>query len=194
MTSTVLAHPGLPRNENPFQQAGRALCLKSSWFLKRTEKPLSKVFSLLSQANSNSRDNSGIFYLICFSLLFSKVQWYHYSQSLSVIPILILRFFQLFYGVHIIYKVLLHFCGHICILNVLYFPDDSIIWNTIASFWVFGIPTSSKLGTIGFPFLFWSSSHRTHEEVFNNLAILQKILKLSCWSPAMQIFPPNIKA
>lgn len=83
--------------------------------------------TLLAQANKNSRDNFGIFSLICFSLLFSKVQWYHYSQSPWVILILILRFFQSFYRKHIIYKVLLHFCGHVCIVNVLDFPDDNII-------------------------------------------------------------------
>lgn len=119
---------------------------------------------LLFQANSNSRDNSGIFYLIRFSLLFRKVQWYHYSQLPWVIPILILSFSQVFYRVHIIYKVLPHFCGHICILNVLYFPDDSITWNMIASLWVLIIPTSSKLKTTGFPFLFWLNSNGTQRK------------------------------
>ena len=36
---------------------------------------------------------------------------------------------------HIIYKVLLYFCGHVCILNVLDFPYYNVLWNMITSFW-----------------------------------------------------------
>ena len=128
-----------------------------------------------AQANKNSRDNSGIFYLICCSLLFSEVQWYHHFQSPWVIPILILRCCQPFYRMHIIYKVLLHFCGHICILNVLYFLDDNITWNMIAYFWVVIISTSSKLKNLWFLFQF--SSNETYKEILYNLLMLKKYWK-----------------